>query len=136
MQIKLSDLEPGQEDKSSDFPLKLSDLEPGQEDKSSDFPPKLADEDVRTQKLLNDQLEQDIKERERYAKNIFALISIWLIGLGLVIVLQGNENNGFNLSETLMLSLVGGTTINVLGLFFVVLKYLFPEPDWKNIRGN
>ncbi len=109
--------------------IKPSDLEPGQEDISSELPPKLSDEDVRTQKLLNDQLEQDIKERERYAKNIFALISIWLIGLGFVIVWQGNENNGFNLSETLMLSLVGGTTINVLGLFFVVLKYLFPEPN-------
>ena len=33
----------------------------------------------------------------------------------------------FNLSNNVLLAAIGGTTINVIGLFLVVARYLFPK---------
>jgi hypothetical protein len=33
----------------------------------------------------------------------------------------------FNLSDTVILAAIGGTTVNVLGIFVVVVNYLFPK---------
>ncbi len=97
---------------------------------------KLAAEDVRTKKLRNDIIEQDLKERKLYAHRIFSLIATWLSVLGIIIVLQGIIENGFNLSEPVLLAVVGGTTANVLGMFYVVLKYLFPKWEEEKTKNS
>lgn len=90
---------------------------------------KLVDQEEKRKILLNAQLEQDLKERKRYAHRIYALIVGWLSILGILLVLQGIIKNGFELSEGVVLALIGGTTANVLGMFYIVLKYLFPDPS-------
>lgn len=35
----------------------------------------------------------------------------------------------FELSDTVVLALIGGTTANVVGLFYIVARYLFPRRD-------
>src|SRR5579872_1576165 len=75
-------------------------------------------------------IKQDISERKVYANKIFVLISAWLIGVFVVILLCGMKCKCFTLSDSVILALIGGTTISVLGLFVIVANYLFPKrPD-------
>lgn len=73
-------------------------------------------------------LEQNRAERKKFATLLFQLIIGWLIAIGLILFAQGMGYFmvwKFTLSEGVMLALIGGTTVNVLGLFLVVVKYLF-----------
>ncbi len=70
-------------------------------------------------------LRQDIGERKIYARRIFILICAWLGAVFLVLVGQGIGYH-FSLSQTIILALIGSTTVDVLGLFYIVAHYLFP----------
>jgi len=48
----------------------------------------------------------------------------WLLGIGLVVFLQAMSDE-FHLTENVVLALIGGTTANVLGIFYYVAKFLF-----------
>jgi hypothetical protein len=87
-------------------------------------------------------LKQDISERKAYARKTFRLICGWLIGVFLLLLLQGflGENpsyvrlpNGyvlnikFNLADNVLIAVVGGTTASVIGIFVYVVKYLFQK---------
>lgn len=67
---------------------------------------------------------QDIQARKEYAGKIYRLIAVWLGAIYVVIILQG-LCAAFTLSDTVLVTLISGTTINVLGLFIVVVNYLF-----------
>lgn len=77
------------------------------------------------QKLENEALSQDISERKKYAGHIFWLIVGWLVGLFVVLSLQGFKGCQFELSENVLLALITGTTVNILGIFVIVVNYLF-----------
>jgi hypothetical protein len=72
-------------------------------------------------------VKQDREERKIYARRVFVLTSAWLLAIVILLVLQGLKRVwlGFELSEGVILALIGGTTVNVLGFFYFVLKYLF-----------
>ena len=74
-------------------------------------------------------LKQDIEERKIYAKHIYILVSVWLVGILILLMVQGffSPLGIFNLSNSVLLAVIGGTTINVIGLFVVVARYLFPR---------
>lgn len=79
-------------------------------------------------------LSQDIDERKKYAHRTFCLISGWLSAVFLLLLLQGFEGtprSWFSLDKTLLITVVGTTTGSVLGIFIVVMHYLFPAkvPD-------
>jgi hypothetical protein len=101
--------------------------------KTPDSATKLEEEelDKQKQKAILAGLVQDIAERKKYAGRIFCLISLWLVGIFLLLILQGfgSNNHWFALSESIVISAIGGTTINVIGIFIVVAKYLFPKRD-------
>lgn len=50
----------------------------------------------------------------------------WLVFVGLMVLAKG-ICEGFRLSEKEVIALLGTTTINIIGLFAVILKYLFPN---------
>ena len=81
------------------------------------------------QRLIIQNAAQDIRLRRKYANRIFYLVRYWLIGVLGVLILQGALGPWklFDLSENVLLALIGGTTVNVLGLFVVVINYLFPK---------
>jgi hypothetical protein len=71
---------------------------------------------------------QDIKERKTYAKRFFALGCVWVGAITIILFLQGfGKHLGFNLSDRVLLVALGTTTANVLGVIYVVAKYLFPR---------
>jgi hypothetical protein len=74
-------------------------------------------------------LRQDINARRKFARRIFHLIIWWLVAIFLLLLMQGflSPFKIFFLSDSVLLALIGGTTANVLGIFMVVVWYLFPK---------
>lgn len=81
-------------------------------------------------------LAQDIEQRKAYALRIYHLTVAWLIALAAFILLYGWQAKvGFSLSERVILALITSTTIEVIGLFVIVARYLFHTPTAKS-RGK
>jgi len=68
---------------------------------------------------------QDIKERKRYAFLIFLMVVGWLFSIVGIIIFCGL--NMLEISDTVLLGLIGATTVNVTTFFVIVTKYLFPS---------
>lgn len=79
---------------------------------------------VERQRLENENLRQDIGMRKQYANRIFGLIVGWLAAVLLILVGSGLPC-GLDLSDAVLLALIGGTTATVLGLFVIVANYIF-----------
>ena len=81
------------------------------------------------QKDLQDaQLEsfkQGIELKAKFSFRIFLLVIIWLAVVLLIIVFNGYGAWGFSLSDSVVITLIGSTTANILGLLVIVLKYVF-----------
>ena len=72
-------------------------------------------------------LSQDIAERKRYALFFFVLACAWVVIITGLVFCQGVSAWGFKLSEPVVLALIGSTTVNILGIMYVVANYLFPK---------
>jgi hypothetical protein len=76
---------------------------------------------------------QNISLRKGFGISIFVLGCLWLAFIGFVIFIEGIGEicgRSFSLPQPVLLALIGTTTVNVLGLFYVVTNYLFPKkPD-------
>lgn len=70
--------------------------------------------------------EQDISMRKEYANKTFALVCLYMICIFLLIVLACSPAL-FNMSDNVLMVLLGTTTVNVIGLFAIVMNYLFPK---------
>jgi hypothetical protein len=89
-------------------------------------------EEKERDQLRNLSYQQDINQLQRYAGRIFWLVVAWLSGTFALLLLQGflGPNHWFNLDDAVLIAAIGGTTINVIGIFIVVARYLFPRtPD-------
>lgn len=80
-------------------------------------------------RIENDGKRQDIEERKKYANKIFWLISIWLICIYVIICLAGfGKSYGFFIvNDSVLVSLITSTTATVIGLFVIVVNYLFKK---------
>jgi hypothetical protein len=82
-------------------------------------------------KALTSGLEQDIAERKKYAFRFFLLSCGWLVAIVAILMLQGFGFSfwkaPFKLSEPIVLAMIGSTTANVIGILYIVAKYLFPN---------
>ena len=89
-------------------------------------------------KLLN--FSQDINARKEYANKLYLLIKWWLVGIGILIICQGVTLDvpflpkdyfsiSFSLSDQVLITILTGTTINVLGLFLVVARYFYKSNE-------
>jgi len=91
-------------------------------------------ENKRLQSQVED-LEQDRKERRKYAQRIFYMVVGWLIAMILIVVATGvrwpwaHQYIGFDLAERIVLTLITTTTVSVVGIFLIVASYLFPKRD-------
>ncbi|MDD5125380.1 hypothetical protein [Methylovulum sp.] len=79
-------------------------------------------------------LKQQLKEakdthklRLGYADKIFWLVCSWLIGVVIAVFMSGLNAFGFSLSDNVLIAFITSTTVNVVGLFFVVAKWMFPN---------
>ena len=75
---------------------------------------------------LQEQLEQ-IKHRRRYAGRIFVFVVAWIVAIFAVLLAEGWELWGLDIADSVLVTLIGGTTVSVLGLFAIVANYFFPK---------
>lgn len=94
-----------------------------------------------------DTLKQNNTERKKYAACLFWLIAVWLAAVMAFLVtyaivpkvekhvatkspIEVTEQYrwGFQVSDAIILALIGSSSVNVIGLFVIVAKYLFPDP--------
>ena len=86
------------------------------------------DSKTELQKAHIESFKQDIRERKKYAFYIFIFLCAWIASLFVLLFAQGLARwTHFSLSERTLLAVVGGTTADVLGLFYIVARYLFPS---------
>ena len=94
--------------------------------KSVDFDSDIDSDDIKIQsiKLTAKRFASDTKDRKWLAIWTAALVTLWLVAV--MVVLMYN-NKGFHLSDPVLLMLLGTTTVNVLGLSYIVLSGHFPK---------
>lgn len=68
------------------------------------------------------------KQRKDYADKVFKLLTLWMFFVGAIVI--GKSCRSYDgLSDPVLMTLMGTTTATVVGLFTVVLMYLFPSPS-------
>lgn len=90
------------------------------------------DEDIskkeKAQRLNHNQDLHDL--RKEYLNKIYGLIITYLIVIGVLIVVQivlKCLNKALN--DSVLITILITTTANVLGIFYIVTKWLFPDPS-------
>lgn len=85
------------------------------------------DREVRRARIKG--LQQDIDQRKTYANRVFWLLAAWLVGIACLLLFQGflSPWGLFDLSSEVLLAAIGGTTVSVVGIFLVVVRYLFRQ---------
>ena len=75
---------------------------------------------------------QDNAERKKYASRIYWAVISWVILTGLAVMLRGltgshiwNWTISFQLSDNVLIAMVGGTAASLIGLLLTVARYLF-----------
>jgi hypothetical protein len=68
-----------------------------------------------------------LEQRQKYVSKLFWLLCVWLFIVVGVLLLQGWRGGSFWLSDAVLAALLGTTTVNVVGLFYVVAKFLYPS---------
>lgn len=98
------------------------------------FTSRMKGERLRTEqaknKLLEEEFEgkkQDREQRKDFAERIFSFLVAYMMVVCFILFLSGITINHFYLSDTVLVTLLGTTTANVIGIFIVVAKYLFPQ---------
>jgi len=65
---------------------------------------------------------QDIGQRKEFGNKIYWLVVFWILGILVLLASQGFGVFEFNLSDKVLITLIGGTTLNVLGIFVIIIK--------------
>lgn len=95
------------------------------------IPENLADDTLRNidDKSMRDQrkarFSQDTRFRKHLANWVMAIVPCWLLLVVIILFLEGFDL--LHLHTEVMITLLATTTINVLGLAYIVLKGIFPE---------
>ncbi len=102
-----------------------------EKDDYDDVVKKIKQEEWRKLKLDNDAKEgenrgdsQDRDQRKLFAEKIFTFVSFYMFSVFFILVLCGSPSN-FQLSDTVLVTLLGTTTANVIGILIIVVTYLF-----------
>ena len=89
------------------------------------------DELIRVQREAND----IHKMRLGYAKRIFVLVVGWLMAVAVAVLwtgFGGVNDRAFYLSDKVLIAFISSTTVNVIGLFVVVAKWMYPSGPGSN----
>jgi|GEM_PF-1083459 len=68
-----------------------------------------------------------LKGREKYGSLIPIIVIVWLSIVVVIIISQGFSIGNFFLSDGALIALISGVSINVVGLFYIVIRFIFSE---------
>ena len=81
------------------------------------------------QEQVKERYKQDTEFRHHLSVWVMWIVPVWMILVLLLVYLTGKGKT--ELSDTTMVALLSTTTVNVLGLAYIVLKGIFPESKDK-----
>lgn len=72
---------------------------------------------------------QDRQQRKEFASKIFIFLCVYMVVVFVLLLFSGIKGQGlcFHLDDKVLLALLTTTTINMISIFVVVAKYLFPN---------
>lgn len=76
-------------------------------------------------KVENESETQNKQQRKDFAERIYSFAAIYMLGVFLLLFLSGTETTNFKLSDNVLITLLGTTTANVIGILIIVVTYLF-----------
>lgn len=80
-------------------------------------------------------LVQNREQRKAYASGLFWIGVAWLVTIGGIVLLHGFSHVPFTLSGAVLTTLIGSTTVSVLGLLPEEVRPLPDPPDAGRPRG-
>ena len=95
--------------------------------------------DTRSGDLKNDLQEQLLDMRETYARKAYRFVWLWSLALVVILILDGSkypslkiwfvqiEPAEFHLDSNVLIALITGVTVNIVAVFIVVMRNLFPS---------
>lgn len=96
-----------------------------------DVEERIRKEELRKLELQNESLEgenkgdaQDREQRKDFADRIFSFVCNYMIFVCIVLFLKASTPQ-FYLSDNVIITLLGTTTANVIGILIIVVTYLF-----------
>lgn len=66
--------------------------------------------------------EQDIELRKQFSWATYGLLCAWLLIVAGLLICSSR-------SDEVLIALISGATIQVIGLYYIVLRYIFPSRD-------
>ena len=91
---------------------------------------RLSKEETRRYEVETHGIEQEQEERKKYAHRVFVLCCCWVSAIYVMLMFAGFGSYvhfKFHLSETILLAAIGSTTANIIGVFLIVVRYIFPD---------
>jgi hypothetical protein len=82
------------------------------------------------------QLNDNHRLRLAYTGKIFCLVVGWLVAVISSIALSGFSRSGFRLSDSVIIAFITSTTVNVVGLFVIVAKWMYPSGSHSDSAGT
>ena len=80
---------------------------------------------------------RDTREQRRtYAKRIFTLCCGWVCAIFVLLMFSGfghYQHFHFSLSDRVILAAIGSTTINIIGVFLIVVRFIFHDKPLETI---
>lgn len=83
--------------------------------------------------FLREEQEHIKMYRRKYSSRVFWLTVLWLVFAACVIVLTGLHTAFFTLSDTVLIALTGSALASVIGMFLVILNWLYPREKEKSL---
>ena len=74
---------------------------------------------------MTDNLNQDRKERKKYANLLFWVVVIWLTVVISITIVSGFDSIKFSLDESVLIALISGASIGFIGALATIVKHLF-----------
>jgi cation transport ATPase len=108
----------------------------------------LADCKAKRKQLKNELTGQLLDMRVEYARKAYRFVWLWSVALIVTLMLQGSKNPTlklwfleikaaeFNLDSSVLIALISGVTVNIVAVFVVVIRNLFPQITTNSKNKN
>lgn len=77
------------------------------------------------EELENNNLAQDIKLKNFLAHAVTWMVAGWLVAVFVILIIQACCHHGF--SDSVLITLLSTTTLNILSMLYIIARYLFPN---------
>ena len=77
--------------------------------------------------ISNRELEENIELRKKYGIAVFCLLCVWVTAVLGTVIASGWEECPLDVEDNVLIALIAGVSVNIIGLFAVVVNFLFPN---------